>query len=61
MLSQMVKEDMPILGACGGLVTFCTIANVASIMQALGIIAAGLTAIIVLIHRIYVVWKDITK
>ncbi len=57
MLPTAIKEDGPILGACGGLFTFCTISNVASVMQALGLIAAGLTAILVLIHRVYVIWK----
>lgn len=57
MLNQIAKEDGPVLGICTGLFTYCTLANVASIMQTLGMIAAGATAIVVFLHRVYVIWK----
>jgi hypothetical protein len=57
MIQQIIREDVPVLGACDGLFTFCTLANIASVMQALGVIAAATTAIVVLMHRLYAIWR----
>lgn len=56
-VQQIVKQDVPGLAACGTIFTYCTLANIASVAQAVGVIFGAATAIVIFFHRIYVIRK----
>lgn len=53
----MIQKPIVGLGVCGGLFSVCTLIEAANVMQALGGIAAGTTAIIILIYTIRDKWR----
>jgi hypothetical protein len=61
MIDKIIKEDGPLLATCGAIWSYCSLVNVSNIAQQIGVIFAGLTAILVFLHRIYIFWKDTHK
>lgn len=57
-VQQIIKQDVPMLTACGGIFTYCSLANTAEVMQQVGVISAGLGAIVLLVHRLIIFWRD---
>lgn len=57
-VAQLAKKDGPVLSVCGALFSYCSFANMAEIAQQVGVIAAAITAVLVLIHRMWIFKKD---
>jgi hypothetical protein len=49
---QMSKAEKVELLGCGGIFTYCTLAEITTIAQAVGTIASALVAIIILIRNV---------
>ncbi len=58
MLDKILKEDGPALSVCGTVFTYCTLANVASVAQQIGVIAAAVGAVVVCFHRIWLLMRE---
>lgn len=58
MLEKIIKEDGPALSVCGSIFTYCTLANVATVAQQIGVIAAAIGAVVVCLHRIWLFMND---
>lgn len=52
-----IQESVPKILACGGIFTYCKLADIATITQQIGMICAGITAVIVLVHTVWKIWK----
>lgn len=53
----MIQKPVIGIGICGGLFSVCTLMNAATVMQAIGGIAAGSTAILIFIHTVWKLWR----
>lgn len=53
----MIQKPILGLGLSCGLFSVCTLMQAASVMQALGAIAAGATAVMICIHTAIKLWR----